>query len=68
MALNIKSILLVLLLVFYLYLIFNFLFARSFEGVENMDGANREAPTPEMQEKELQEKEVKEETLNVSIQ
>jgi hypothetical protein len=36
MALNIKSTLLFLLLAFYLYLIFNFLFSRTFEGVDNM--------------------------------
>ena len=37
MALNIKSVFLFLLLAFYLYLIFNFIFARNFEGAENMD-------------------------------
>ena len=37
MALNIKSTLLFLLLAFYLYLIFNFIFARTFEGLDNMD-------------------------------
>ena len=44
MALNIKSTLLFLLLAFYLYLIFNFLFSRTFEGVEIMDpnGGNPE--------------------------
>jgi len=37
MALNIKSTLLFLLLAFYLYLIFNFIFARTFEGLDNMN-------------------------------
>ena len=48
MALNIKSIILILLLAFYLYLIFNFLFARTFEGAENMD-----EPKENEEEKEL---------------
>jgi hypothetical protein len=51
MALNIKSTLLFLLLAFYLYLIFNFLYARTFEGVENMT-PDQNGGNPEEEEKE----------------
>jgi hypothetical protein len=52
MALNIKSTLLFLLLAFYLYLIFNFLFSRTFDGVENMTDPNGGNPEEEEEEKE----------------
>jgi hypothetical protein len=51
MALNIKSTLLFLLLAFYLYLIFNFLFSRTFEGVGNM-ALDQNGGNPEEEEKE----------------
>jgi hypothetical protein len=52
MALNIKSTLLFLLLAFYLYLIFNFLFSRTFEGVENMTDPNGGNPEDEKEKEE----------------
>jgi hypothetical protein len=57
MAVIIKSILLFLLLAFYLYLIFNFLFVRTFEGVDNMnpdpnDGTQNGGNPDEDKEKE----------------